>query len=116
MESLSRLIFEMEETRHKAMFADPKADTASIDVQELETIVEEAPTANGNSSNHPFSLPHAFSAMSPTSPAFTTPQEDSSLLALFARMQPLRASLDFLPMTLSSFRTRAVASLPSACE
>ena len=40
----------------------------------------------------------------------------NSLLALFARMQPLRASLDFLPMTLSSFRTRAVASLPSACQ
>lgn len=117
MQNLGKLIFEMEESRHKAMFAAPQADaTTSIDVQELETIVEEAPAINGNAANHRFSLPHAFSAMSPTSPAFTTPQEDSSLLALFARMQPLRASLDFLPMTLSSFRTRAVASLPSACQ
>ncbi|KAL8797809.1 MAG: hypothetical protein Q9195_000161 [Heterodermia aff. obscurata] len=117
MENLGRIIFEMEEARHKAMFAESKADfTTSIDVQELETIVEEAPVANGSSSNHRFSLPPAFSAMSPTSPAMSTPQEDSTLLALFARMQPLRASLDFLPMTLSSFRTRAVASLPSACQ
>ena len=117
MENLGRIIFEMEEARHRAMFAESKADfTTSIDVQELETIVEEAPVANGSTSNHRFSLPPAFSAMSPTSPALNTPQEDSRLLALFARMQPLRASLDFLPMTLSSFRTRAVASLPSACQ
>ena len=117
MENLGRLIFEMEEARHRAMFTDPNTDlSTSIDVQELETIVEEAPAANGNSSNHRFSLPAAFSALSPTSPAFSTPQEDSRLLALFARMQPLRASLDFLPMTLSSFRTRAVKTLPSACQ
>lgn len=117
MESLGRLIFEMEEARHRAMFADPNTDpSTSIDVQELETIVEEAPVVNGNSSNHRFSLPPAFSALSPTSPAFPNPQEDSRLLALFARMQPLRASLDFLPMTLSSFRTRAVKTLPSACQ
>lgn len=117
VENLGKLIFEMEESRHKAIFAGPQADpTTSIDVQELETIVEEAPAVNGNSANHRFSLPPAFSAMSPTSPAFTTSQEDSSLLALFARMQPLRASLDFLPMTLSDFRMRAIASLPSACQ
>ena len=117
MENLGRLIFEMEEARHRAMKADRSNDSgANIDVQELETIVEEAPTANGSSSNNRFSLPSAFSAMSPTSPAFSTPQEDSRLLGLFARMQPLRASLDFLPMTLSSFRTRAVKTLPSACQ
>lgn len=38
------------------------------------------------------------------------------LLALFARMQPLRASLDFLPMRLSSFQTRAEKVFPSACQ
>ena len=117
MENLGRLIFEMEEARHTAMLTETKLDGgANIDVQELETIVEEAPATNGNPSNHRFSLPPAFSAMSPTSSAFSMPQEDSRLLALFARMQPLRASLDFLPMTLSSFRTRAVAVLPSACQ
>ncbi len=117
VENLGRLVFEMEEARHTAMFTDTKLDNgATIDMQELETIVEEAPATNGNSSNHRFSLPPAFAAMSPTSPAFSMPQEDSRLLALFARMQPLRASLDFLPMTLSSFRTKAMATLPTACQ
>ena len=116
VENLGRLIFEMEEARHRTI-ADPQfEDSATIDVQELETIVEEAPTTDGEKSNRRFTLPSAFSAVSPTSPAFATPQEDSRLLALFARMQPLRASLDFLPMTLSSFRTRAVTVLPTACQ
>jgi hypothetical protein len=43
-------------------------------------------------------------------------QDDSSLLALFARMQPLRASLDFLPMRLSVFEQRAKHAFPTACE
>lgn len=117
VENLERLVFEMEEGRHTAMLAETKLDSgATIDMQELETIVEEAPATNGNSSNHRFSLPPAFAAMSPTSPVFSMPQEDSRLLALFARMQPLRASLDFLPMTLSSFRTKAMAVLPTACQ
>lgn len=117
VENLERLIFEMEEARHTALLAETKFESgATIDMQELETIVEEAPATNGNSSNHRFSLPAAFAAMSPTSPVFSMPQEDSRLLALFARMQPLRASLDFLPMTLSSFRTKAMAVLPTACQ
>lgn len=117
MENLGRLVFEMEEARHMAMLTETKPDgSAAIDVQELETIVEEAPATNGHSSTHRFSLPPTFSAMSPTSPAFAIPQEDSRLLALFARMQPLRASLDFLPMTLSSFRTKAMVVLPTACQ
>lgn len=83
MENLGRLIFEMEEARHKAMSTDPKVDSAaSIDLQELETIVEEAPAVNGNSSNHRFSLPASFSALSPTSPAFTIPREDSRYVFL----------------------------------
>jgi hypothetical protein len=42
--------------------------------------------------------------------------EDSSLLGLFARMQPLRASLDFLPMRLQGFQVRAQDMFPTACE
>lgn len=117
MESLSRLIFEMEESRHKALLAEPSLENGStFDMQELETIVEEAPTIEKRSVGHRFSLPPAFAATSPiTSPGLTNSQEDSSLLALFARMQPLRASLDFLPMTLSNFRARANDVLPTAC-
>lgn len=118
MDNLSRLVFQMEETRHKAMLAEPSLEGGhGIDMQELETIVEEAPSGGRSSANHRFSLPPAFAASSPiNSPHSTNAQEDSSLLALFARMQPLRASLDFLPMTLSNFSTRAVEVLPTACQ
>ncbi len=118
MDNLSRLVFQMEETRHKAMCAEPSLEGGhGIDMQELETIVEEAPTGGRNTANHRFSLPPAFAASSPiTSPHSANAQEDSSLLALFARMQPLRASLDFLPMTLSNFNARAVEILPTACQ
>ncbi|CCX34018.1 Similar to Karyogamy protein KAR9; acc. no. P32526 [Pyronema omphalodes CBS 100304] len=45
-----------------------------------------------------------------------TEMEDGALLGLVARMQPLRASLDFLPMRISSFTTRAEDVFPTACE
>lgn len=118
MDNLSRLVFQMEETRHRAMLAEPSLEGGhGIDMHELETIVEEAPSGGGSSANHRFSLPPPFAASSPiTSPHSTNAQEESSLLALFARMQPLRASLDFLPMTLSNFNARAVEVLPTACQ
>ncbi|KAL8738301.1 MAG: hypothetical protein Q9181_000890 [Wetmoreana brouardii] len=117
VDRLNLLIFEMEEKRHMAPPPDQTPETMGLDVQELETIVEEAPTSAQLKANHRFSLPAAFSADSPlTSPSFAKQQDDSNLMALFARMQPLRASLDFLPMTLSSFRTRAQESMPSACK
>ncbi|KAL8666833.1 MAG: hypothetical protein Q9202_001073 [Teloschistes flavicans] len=117
VDRLNLLIFEMEEKRH--ISPDPKeaADMVGLDVQELETIVEEAPTRAQLRANHRFSLPAAFSADSPlTSLGFATHQDDQNVMALFARMQPLRASLDFLPMTLSNFQTRAEQSMPSACQ
>ena len=119
VENLGRLVFEMEEKRHKALSTEPIVEgTAGIDIQELETIVEESPmgTASTTRVNHRFSLPAAFPASSPIqSPTIPSPQEDSNLLALFARMQPLRASLDFLPMRLSTFQSRAESVLPTAC-
>ncbi|KAI4185976.1 MAG: hypothetical protein L6R41_003782 [Letrouitia leprolyta] len=117
VDNLNLLIFEMEEKRCEVPSPEPMTDNVGLDVQELETIVEEAPTAAQIKANHRFSLPAAFSADSPlTSPGFAKAQDDSNLMALFARMQPLRASLDFLPMTLSSFRSRAEQTLPSACK
>ena len=117
MDNLGRLVFQMEETRHKAMLAEPSLEGGhGIDMQELETIVEEAPPGGRSSANHRFSLPPAFAASSPITSPHSNLQEDSSLLALFARMQPLRASLDFLPMTLSNFNARAVEVLPTACQ
>ncbi|KAF7561743.1 hypothetical protein G7046_g2408 [Stylonectria norvegica] len=114
MDELSRLVFEMEERRHKSLMA--AASGEGLDINDLETIVEETPPqATRLQAQNRFSLP-AF-PVSPSSPAAPTlSQDDSSLLALFARMQPLRASLDFLPMRLSVFENRAQQSFPTACE
>ncbi|KAK8049078.1 hypothetical protein PG994_010808 [Apiospora phragmitis] len=111
MDDLTRLVFEMEERRHKSLMAAANGD--NLDLGDLETIVEENPPAaarNNRSSLTAFPI----SPASPAAPTMT--QDDGSLLALFARMQPLRASLDFLPMRLSVFETRAQRSFPTACE
>ncbi|MCJ1395039.1 hypothetical protein MMC18_007920 [Xylographa bjoerkii] len=120
MENLGRLVYEMEEKRHRTMATESASDAVlGLDMQELETIVEESPLGNAsaNKASHRFSLPPAFPPSSPIeSPSLPAPQDDSSLLALFARMQPLRASLDFLPMRLSGFQSRAAGILPTACD
>ena len=115
MDVLARLVFEMEEKRHRSLMAEVAGE--GVDINELETIVEETPPAKTRlHANNRFSMVTSF-PMSPTSPQATTmAQDDSSLLALFARMQPLRASLDFLPMRLSTFHHRAEKSFPTACE
>ncbi|ORY62200.1 cortical protein KAR9-domain-containing protein, partial [Pseudomassariella vexata] len=111
MDELSRLVFEMEERRHKSLMAVGNGD--GVDIGDLETIVEETPPAVARSNR----LSLAAFPMSPASPAAPNlSQDDSSLLALFARMQPLRASLDFLPMRLSVFEARAQKAFPTACE
>ncbi|QPH00628.1 hypothetical protein C2857_004428 [Epichloe festucae Fl1] len=113
MDELGRLVFEMEERRHKSVVVSASAD---VDIGDLETIVEDTPPPGARlQASHRFSLTGM--PMSPSTPG--TPglsQDDSSLLALFARMQPLRASLDFLPMRLSVFEARAEKSFPTACE
>lgn len=119
MDDLSRLVFEMEERRHKSIMAVASGD--GVDIGDLETIVEETPPAATRlqAVNNRFSLPAFPASPSSPSPGAAAPsisQDDSSLLALFARMQPLRASLDFLPMRLSVFETRAQATFPTACE
>lgn len=114
MDELARLVFEMEERRHKSLMA--AASGEGVDIGDLETIVEETPPTPNRLQTQPrFSLP-AF-PLSPSSPGGAAmSSDDSSLLALFARMQPLRASLDFLPMRLSVFQARAERSFPTACE
>jgi hypothetical protein len=115
MDVLAKLVFEMEETRHKSLMADTSGD--GLDIKELETIVEETPPSKTRlRANNRFSVAAPF-PMSPNSPSTPTmAADDSSLLALFARMQPLRASLDFLPMRLSTFHARAEEIFPTACE
>lgn len=114
VENLSRLVFEMEEARHKALQADPSESIGALDMQELDTIVEEG---ERETTSHRISLSNVLSPSSPMEPPGTgIAPEDDRLLALFARMQPLRASLDFLPMTLSNFHAKAQQVLPTACQ
>ncbi|KAI5841265.1 karyogamy protein [Tricharina praecox] len=101
LDACQTLVFELEEKRHRSMMGENGAPAAggSVDIDTLETIMEENPgmfpVANGKTA---------------------TEIEDSSLLGLFARMQPLRASLDFLPMRLQSFQSRAQDIFPTACD
>ncbi|ODA83809.1 hypothetical protein RJ55_02325 [Drechmeria coniospora] len=118
VDDLGRLVFEMEERRHRNVATGPPAAADAADANDLDTIVEDTPP-HGVRAHGParFTLPPT--PMSPTSPAAAAAglsHEDSSVLALFARMQPLRASLDFLPMRLSVFEARAERFFPTACE
>ncbi|KAK2004613.1 KAR9-domain-containing protein [Colletotrichum falcatum] len=115
MDELSRLVFEMEERRHKSLMAAAGGD--GVDIGDLENIVDDTPPVARTQAQNRFSitgLPLSPGSASPGMPALS--QDDSSLLALFARMQPLRASLDFLPMRLAVFAARAENSFPTACE
>jgi len=115
MESLNRLVFEMEEKRHEGA-ESLLTIKDSLDLNELETIIEEKPGRGKKASNRFIVLP-PFSPSSPLQPSeHVQSKEDASLLALFARMQPLRASLDFLPMRLSTFHIRGGVIFPTACE
>ncbi|KAF1848201.1 KAR9-domain-containing protein [Cucurbitaria berberidis CBS 394.84] len=117
VENLSRLVFEMEERRHRVISDSVAEAPENFDIAELETIVEETPR-QAKMLNNRFSMPvpPTLSVMSPISPIPQIEQENSRLLALFAKLQPLRASLDFLPMRLASFQMRANNIFPSACD
>jgi hypothetical protein len=115
MESLNGLVFEMEEKRHEGA-ESLLTIKDSLDLNELETIIEEKP-GRGKKVTNRFIVVPPFSPSSPLQPSdHVQSKEDASLLALFARMQPLRASLDFLPMRLSTFHIRGGVIFPTACE
>ncbi|KAK3395965.1 cortical protein KAR9-domain-containing protein [Sordaria brevicollis] len=121
VDDLSKLVFEMEERRHKTAMLTGDG----VDIGDLETIVEEAPTsmasrlqaanAHGNGRLGFPGFPNSPTSPLPT-PSTGISMDDSSLLALFARMQPLRASLDFLPMRLAGFQSRAEDIFPTASD
>lgn len=109
----------MEEKRHKSLISEV-ASEEGVDLGDLATIVEETPPAKSKAaslaSSNRFSITSSFPYPGAVAAASTQAADDSSLLALFARMQPLRASLDFLPMRLSAFHQRAEDIFPTACE
>lgn len=114
LEELGRLIFEMEEKRHKFLSMEAEEANNSLGVDELETIVEDSPAPGSKAANRN-SMLQLSQGSPPALPTASGSVEDSSILGLFARMQPLRASLDFLPMRLSMFQNRAESTFPSAC-
>jgi hypothetical protein len=116
VENLSRLVFEMEERRHRVISDSVAEAPEKFDISELETIVEELPRKQAILNSKRLSMPPTLSVVSPTSPIPQIEQENSRLLALFAKLQPLRASLDFLPMRLNAFQMRASTIFPSACD
>lgn len=115
LDALSQLVFEMEEKRHTAFQTPtPPEQGHNIDLNELESFIDE-PSQKRTTPHSRFSLP-PFESSTLGSPIIEDPQDDSNLLALFARMQPLRASLDFLPMRFSLFQSRAQKIFPIACK
>ncbi|KHJ32532.1 putative karyogamy protein [Erysiphe necator] len=110
---LRKLVFEMEEKRHKSTMRD---DEDKIELAELGTIIEEKIHHKADVKPYRSNL----SINSPLTQKFPeqleVPFDDTKLLALFARMQPLRASLDFFPMRLSAFLSRVGTKFPSACK
>jgi hypothetical protein len=118
VEGISRMIFEMEERRHRGLLDAMAEPGHQLDIKELETIVEEAPsrTAEATAAGTRLSVSMNPVGAAAQSPAPQTSEEDKNLVGLFARMQPLRASLDFLPMRLSAFMMRASEIFPSGCD
>ncbi|PNS14324.1 hypothetical protein CAC42_6837 [Sphaceloma murrayae] len=114
--SLADLIFEMEEKRHQAIQAGAGADTGRLDLDELSDTMDRRRSRE----NTPIKSQTGLAPFSPNSPieipATSPNKDDSKLLALFARMQTLRASLDFLPMRLAAFHARGSILFPSGCE
>jgi len=99
LEQLTEVVYEMEEWRHQNDYG-------------FYSTTEDAYTAQSQDTT----------PSSPTSPSpfghGPTPRTsaNTSLISLVARMQPLRASLDFLPMRLSTFLQRAQTTFPTACK
>ncbi|KAK8206576.1 hypothetical protein M8818_004409 [Zalaria obscura] len=117
IEELGRVVFEMEEKRHQSCVDEIMADaTNGVDINQLSTIVEESPKKMTPANKRFSNLLPDFPASSPIrSPRQIDGNVESNLLSLFARMQPLRASLDFLPMRLSVFHCRGNQIFPTAC-
>lgn len=111
MDSLNNLVFEMEEKRHQGA-ESLLSSKESMNLEELETIIEEQPGRSNRLSR--MNLMPQSPSQSQLQPAQDS-KEGATLLALFARMEPLRASLDFLPMRLSAWSVRGKDIFPTAC-
>ncbi|KAH0368847.1 karyogamy protein, partial [Aureobasidium melanogenum] len=115
LDDLAGLVFEMEEQRHQSVTSSSANADQHVDIDELKHIVDEKAGTSKAAPNPRLSLPAPFSPTSALQASPTVVNMEDNLLALFARMQPLRASLDFLPMRLSVFHCRGNTVFPTAC-
>ena len=120
-DKLSREIFEMEEQRHKLDSEMHTEPAIGIDLTELEALVENktgSPTTQKRLS-HRYNFPKHATSLTQSeglqSPTALLGEEDTNLLGLFARMQPLRTSLDFVPVRIANFQNNAKGIFPTAC-
>jgi len=103
LDACANMVFELEELRHLSLAANQQASSVSnstassptspMELDRLSNILEQHTLATSSSSPH-----------------------QTALLRLSARIQPLRASLDFLKPRLSSFSTRAEKTFPTALD
>merc|ERR1711939_830587 len=86
MDALSQLVFDMEEKRHTAHMSEsqPEPQLQNVDLNELENLVDE-PKANKAPSSAGFGIVPALEGSPLGSPIIENAQDDSMLLALFAR-------------------------------
>lgn len=112
MEELSRAVFEMEEHRHQA----PHDDQRQLDIGSLESMVQDLPSNRSSQDPNAIRGDVSYGLRSPSSSDFPSQPEERNLLGLFARLQPLRAQIEFLPMQMSAFNARAEDVFPSACQ
>ncbi|RKF65226.1 putative karyogamy protein [Golovinomyces cichoracearum] len=113
MNVLKKLVFEMEEKRHKFVIRN---DVNELGLAELETIVEGTSLSSKNQILSAKKSPTLSIQVQNKQESLENNHDDTKLLALFARMQPLRASLDFSPMRLSAFVARAEKVFPTSCR
>jgi hypothetical protein len=118
MDILNRQVFEMEERRHKNSLLESMESGHGIDIQALETIVEEAPSrkAVDAAANNRLSIVSGLPVPTTEADKARSSQDDSNLLSLFAQLQPLEISLEFAEPRLTQFLRRANDIFPTGCE
>ena len=101
LDTCANMVFELEELRHITLTSSKRSSSLSSNVTSPSSL-EEFDRLTSILEEHALSSP-------------SNPQK-TSLLRLSARIQPLRASLDFLKPRLSSFSSRAEKTFPTALD
>jgi hypothetical protein len=99
LDACANMVFELEELRHVTLNSNRSSSLSS---------------STSSPSNPPVELDRLASILEEHSASSPSHPHQTSLLRLSARIQPLRASLDFLKPRLSSFGSRAEKTFPTA--